>query len=87
LLRIVAVYRDNADRSTEHLGTTPHSLVHCGTIAHQEEVLVNTITFPKAIVSIRIRKKAPERYGILIDCWGKKVQDTFCRGSGGIPQL
>ena len=65
---IDAVYRNNTDRSIEHLDTISHSLAHCGTIAHQEEALVNTITFPKAIVSRRIRKKTPKRCDILIDC-------------------
>jgi len=44
----------------------PHRLAHCDSIAHQEEAQFNTISFLKAIVIMRIRKKVPKRCDILI---------------------
>lgn len=64
--RIVAVYKDNADRRAPHLHTMPHRLAYSSTILHKEESLFNTTTFPKAIVSMRIRKKSPKRCDISI---------------------
>jgi hypothetical protein len=48
------------------LDTVPNRLAHSSTILHKEESLVTTTTFPKAIVSLRIRKKSPKRCDILI---------------------
>jgi len=89
LRRIVAVYKDNADRWTVHLDTVPNRLAHISTILHKEESLFNATTFPKAIVSMRIRKNSPQRWEKIcnIETAEKEVQYTSCRGSGGVPQL